>query len=84
MSEPITRADYAKWLLSCGDLAMHAMFQDWCAHNPAESASPPRVPGASAHPGRVPFLNAFRTMCLAPEPEFRRVLEEIRELHLVA
>lgn len=53
MSEPITRADYAKWLLSCGDLAMHAMFQDWCAHNPAESASPPRVPGASAHPGRV-------------------------------
>lgn len=41
MSEPITRADYAKWLLSCGDLEMHAMFEDWCAHNPAESASPP-------------------------------------------
>lgn len=53
MSEPITRADYAKWLLSCGDLEMHAMFEDWCAHNPAESASPPRVPGASAQFAKV-------------------------------
>lgn len=53
MSEPITRADYAKWLLSCGDLEMHAMFEDWCAHNPAESASPPRVPGPSAQFAKV-------------------------------
>jgi hypothetical protein len=26
----------------------------------------------------LPFLNTYRTMCLAPEPEFQRVLEEIR------
>ena len=32
----------------------------------------------------LPFLNAYRTMCLAPKPEFRRVLEEIHELRLVA
>jgi hypothetical protein len=25
----------------------------------------------------LPFLNTYRTMCLAPEPPFRRVLEEI-------
>jgi len=32
----------------------------------------------------VPFLKTYRTMCLAPKPEFRRVLEEIRELRLAA
>jgi len=32
----------------------------------------------------LPFLNTYRTMCLAPKPEFRRVLEEIRELRLAA
>jgi hypothetical protein len=26
----------------------------------------------------VPFLDTYRTMCLAPEPQFQRVLEEIR------
>jgi hypothetical protein len=26
----------------------------------------------------VPFLNTYRTMCIAPAPPFRRVLEEIR------
>jgi hypothetical protein len=26
----------------------------------------------------LPFLDTYRTMCLAPEPPFRRVLEEIR------
>ena len=26
----------------------------------------------------LPFLNTYRTMCLAPKPEFRCVLEEIR------
>ena len=26
----------------------------------------------------LPFLNTYRTRCLAPEPPFRRVLEEIR------
>jgi hypothetical protein len=32
----------------------------------------------------LPFLNAYRTMCLAPEPDFRRVLEEIRDAQLAA
>lgn len=32
----------------------------------------------------LPFLNAYRTMCLAPEPDFRRVLEEIRDARLAA
>ena len=26
---------------------------------------------------RVPFVNTYRTMCLAPEPTFRWILEEI-------
>lgn len=32
----------------------------------------------------VPFLNTYRTMCIAPEPGFKRVLEDIRELQLAA
>ena len=32
----------------------------------------------------LPFLNTYRTMCLAPKPEFRRVLEEIRQFQLTA
>ena len=34
--------------------------------------------------GWLPFVRTYRTMCLAPKPEFRRVLEEIRELRLAA
>jgi hypothetical protein len=30
----------------------------------------------------APFLDTYRTMCLAPPPEFRRVLEEVREMGL--
>ena len=30
------------------------------------------------------FLNTYRTMCVAPEPEFRRLLEKIRHLDLAA
>jgi hypothetical protein len=30
------------------------------------------------------FLNTYSTMCIAPRPVFRRVLEEIRELQLAA
>jgi hypothetical protein len=30
------------------------------------------------------FLNTYRTMCRAPDPNFRRVLEDIRELALAA
>jgi MFS transporter, MHS family, shikimate and dehydroshikimate transport protein len=29
----------------------------------------------------LPFLNTYRTMCRAPDPGFRRILEDIRELH---
>jgi hypothetical protein len=34
--------------------------------------------------GWLPFLNIYRTMCLAPEPDFQRVLEEIRDMRLAA
>ena len=30
------------------------------------------------------FLNTYRTMCVAPGPQFRRVFEEIREARLAA
>jgi hypothetical protein len=30
------------------------------------------------------FLNTYRTMCLAPSPQFRRILEEIRDIRLAA
>jgi hypothetical protein len=30
------------------------------------------------------FVNTYRTMCVAPEPEFRRVLEEIQEMRFAA
>ena len=32
----------------------------------------------------LPFLDTYRTMCLAPEPAFRRILEDIRELRFAA
>jgi hypothetical protein len=32
----------------------------------------------------LPSLNTYRTMCLVPKPEFRRLLEEIRQLPLAA
>ena len=32
----------------------------------------------------LPFLNTYRTMCVAPKPEFRRILEEIRDMRLAA
>jgi len=32
----------------------------------------------------LPFLNTYRTMCAAPEPDFRRLLEDIRELQIAA
>lgn len=32
----------------------------------------------------LPFLNTYRTMCIAPEPGFKRVLEDIRDLRLAA
>jgi hypothetical protein len=32
----------------------------------------------------LPFLDTYRTLCRAPEPAFRRVLEQIREIQLAA
>jgi hypothetical protein len=32
------------------------------------------------HPDWRPFLDTYRTMCLAPQPEFRRLLEQVRDL----
>jgi hypothetical protein len=32
----------------------------------------------------LPFLDTYRTMCRAPDRNFRRVLEDIRELALAA
>jgi hypothetical protein len=31
-----------------------------------------------------PFLDTYRTMCLAPEPAFRRILEDVQELRFAA
>jgi hypothetical protein len=40
--------------------------------------------GATANPAKseiwLPFLEAYRTMCIAPQPGFRRILEEARSL----
>jgi hypothetical protein len=35
-------------------------------------------------PKWLPFLDTYRTMCLAPEPAFRQVLEDVRELRFAA
>jgi len=32
----------------------------------------------------LPFLDTYRTMCHAPEPAFRRILEDIRELRFAS
>jgi hypothetical protein len=32
----------------------------------------------------LPFLDTYRTMCLAPKPDFRRVLEDVRAMQLAA
>jgi hypothetical protein len=32
----------------------------------------------------LPFLNTYRTMCLAPAPDFRLVLDEVRYVRLAA
>jgi hypothetical protein len=32
----------------------------------------------------LPFLNTYRTMCLAPQPDFRRILEDVRVMQLAA
>jgi hypothetical protein len=32
----------------------------------------------------LPFLDTYRTMCLAPQPDFRRVLKDVRAMQLAA
>jgi len=32
----------------------------------------------------LPFLDMYRTMCLAPQPEFRRLLEQAADLPIAA
>jgi hypothetical protein len=32
----------------------------------------------------LPFLDTYRTMCLAPQPDFRRLLEQARDLPMAA
>jgi len=32
----------------------------------------------------LPFLDTYRTLCVAPEPDFLRVLEEIRGMRRAA
>jgi hypothetical protein len=32
----------------------------------------------------LPFLDTYRTMCLAPQPEFQRLLEQAGELPIAA
>jgi hypothetical protein len=32
----------------------------------------------------LPFLKTYRTICLAPSADFRRMLEDVRELGLAA
>ena len=51
-----------------------------------------RIEGTEAHSARemlncrlrLPFLDTYRTMCIAPDPDFQRVLEEIEKLQLAA
>jgi len=38
----------------------------------------------SDHTSWLPFLNTYRTMCLAPQPDFRRVLDDVRAMQLAA
>jgi hypothetical protein len=33
---------------------------------------------------RLPFLNTYRTICRAPEPDFRQILEDVRVLRFAA
>jgi len=32
----------------------------------------------------LPFLRTYRTMCLAPRPEFRLLLDQARDMQLAA
>jgi hypothetical protein len=39
---------------------------------------------SGSNPERLPFLDTYRTMCLAPQPEFRQLLEQARNLSIAA
>jgi hypothetical protein len=36
------------------------------------------------HASWLPFLNTYRTMCIAPQPTFKRLLENIRQDQVAA
>jgi hypothetical protein len=41
-------------------------------------------PAREAEKQGLPFLDTYRTMYLAPQPDFRRVLEDVRAMQLAA
>lgn len=59
---------------------------DLLAQTVATQATDKAAGMASSRPSAkwLPFVDAYRTMCLAPKPEFRSVLEEIREVRFAA
>jgi len=49
-------------------------------HNPDHSVTSLRYRGGNLAGGRLPFLDTYRTLCVAPSPEFLAVLNEARQL----
>ena len=49
-------------------------------HEPASRTRPIRRKNETW----VPFLDTYRTMCLAPQPDFRRVLDDVGAMQLAA
>src|SRR5580704_8598910 len=71
---------------------MHRL-REWCdeasvVHWLQKSPQPPSWDEAHRQMQRdglwLPFLDTYRTMCLAPQPDFRRVLEDVRAMQLAA
>jgi hypothetical protein len=47
-----------------------------------DKAASPIAGGIANYPPQIwlPFLDTYRTMCIAPQPEFRGLLEQVRDL----
>jgi len=75
----VPNADTTAWLSECS-LLRNPVFR----HGLREIKRTQRIERWVLSRIWLPFVETYRTMCLAPEPEFRRVLEDVRELHLVA
>jgi len=70
--------------LGASRLVWQSMASLWRA-----TSNPPHRKATNKGPTRglfgwLRFLNTYRTMCITPEPDFRRILEEVRELELAA